>query len=86
MRRLLQPKDKPLLVWLLERDAQPSAVPVFPGGEDLSLVTAYLLNGVCYAEVLNDCAHLEQICSGKFPFGRLFFHIKQQDINDVCAD
>lgn len=86
MRVLLQPKDKPALAWLLERDAEPSVVPVFPAGSDLRLVMAYLLNGVCYAEVLNEPARLEQICCGKFPFGRLFFHIKRHDISDVCAD
>lgn len=86
MRHLLQPKDKPPLDWLLERDAKPSVVPVFPVGLNLRLVMAYLLNGVCYAEVLNEPAHLEQICGGKFPFGRLFFHIKRQDIDDVCSD
>jgi hypothetical protein len=86
MRSLLQPKDKPPLAWLLERDASPSAVPVFPAGKDLGLVMAYLLNGVCYAEVLDEPAHLEKICCGKFPFGRLFFHVKRQDIDDVRAD
>lgn len=86
MRYLLQPKDKSALMWLFEKDAKPSVIPVFPEDKSLGLVMAYLLNGVCYAEVLNDSSHLEQICSGRFPFGRLFFHIKRQDLHDVCSE
>lgn len=81
---LLQPENKPVLTWLLEKDPTPSAVPVFPEGNDLGLVMAYLLNGVCYAEFLTGPYQLKQICGSGFPFGRLFFHIKRQDLQQVC--
>lgn len=86
MRYLLQPENKSPLAWLFERDAKPSVVPVIPADKTFGLVMAYLLNGTCYAEVLNSAERLEQICGSKFPFGRLFFHIKQQDLHSVCAE
>jgi len=86
MRYLLQPENTSTLSWLFEKNANPSVIPEFPEDGKSELVMAYLLNGVCYAEVLNGPAHLNQTCAGKFPFGRLFFHIPQQDVFDVCAD
>lgn len=86
MKYLLQPEDKSALTWLIEKDAKPSVIPVFPDDKSLGLVMAYLLNGVCYAEVLNDHNHLERICDSKFPFGKLFFHVKRQDLIDVCSE
>jgi hypothetical protein len=84
VRYLLQPENKPVLTWLLEKDPAPSAAPVFPEGDDLGLVVAYLLNGVCYAEVLINSEQLVETCGSGFPFGRLFFHVKRQDLYSAC--
>jgi len=85
VRYLLQPEKKPVLAWLLERDPAPSPAPTAPETVDFGLVVAYLLNGVCYAEVLITAQQLVKTCGSGFPFGRLFFHVKKSDIYPVCA-
>jgi hypothetical protein len=83
MRHFIQPDGK-LLPWLLEQDATPSVIPVFPNDGNIGLVVAYLLNGTCYAEVLTGKDSLFDVCGKGFPFGRLFFHVKKTTLFPVC--
>ena len=84
MRHFIQPNAR-LLPWLLEQDAAPSVIPVFPDDVENGLVVAYLLNGTCYAEVLTNKEQLFAVCGKGFPYGRLFFHVKKASLFLVCA-
>jgi hypothetical protein len=84
MRFILQPAGS-VLTWLLRKDAAPRIVPTLPGDEENGLVVAYLLNGLCYAEVLTDKAQVRAVCGSGLPLGRLFFHVKKNDLISVCA-
>jgi hypothetical protein len=84
MRYIIQPPEngKPL-AWLLSKDPMPSAAPLFPDSQK-GLVVAYLLNGACYAEVIPKKEQLTAVCGSGFPFGRLFFHVKKDDLFQAC--
>jgi len=84
MRYILQPKSVSVLSWLIRKDPEPMPLPVFPDSEETRLVVAHLLNGKCYAEIVVDAKHLLLICGKGFPFGRLFFHVKNVDLVAVC--
>jgi hypothetical protein len=88
MRYFIQPPDnETTLAWLLKHDAEPSVVPVFPDAESGNgLVVSYLLNGTCYAEVLTSKEHLFAVCGKGFPYGKLFFHVKNSSISSACVE
>jgi hypothetical protein len=85
MRYIIQPQVDAVLPWLFRKAPSPSAVPLFPENNDKGLVVAYLLNGVCYAEVLPTIKQLRAVCGKGFPFGRLFFQVKKIDLFPACA-
>jgi hypothetical protein len=85
MRYLVQPEPDAVLPWLFRKDPLPSTAPLFPRAEGRGLVVAYLLNGVCYAEVIPTVKQLRVVCGKGFPFGRLFFHIKKADLFPFCS-
>lgn len=73
-----------MLPWLFRQDEKPSAAPVFSEDENTGLVVAYLLNGLCYAEVVPTVEQLRVICGKGFPFGRLFFRVNKKELFRVC--
>jgi hypothetical protein len=83
MRYIIQPQNEKALTWLLAKDPTPSVAPLFPDSEK-GLVVAYLLNGACYSEVIPTKAQLSAVCGSGFPFGRLFFHVKKDDLFQAC--
>lgn len=85
MRYLLQPDVGAVLPWLFRKDPLPSTAPLFPENNDKGLVVAYLLNGICYAEVLPTVKQLKLVCGNGFPFGRLFFCVKKADLYPMCS-
>ena len=84
MRYLLNPKNVPVLTWLLARDAEPSVLATFPDDTNKGLVVGQLLNGSCYAEVLPTPGQLKIACGPGLPLGRLFFHIDKADLYAIC--
>lgn len=85
MRHLIQLKKGAVLVWLLERDAEPSVLPAFPTDPSKELVVCQLLNGSCYAEAITTPAQLKDACGPGLPLGRLFFHVDREELRKVCG-
>lgn len=84
MRHLLKPKRVSALSWLLARDAEPNVLPTFPADDTKGLVVGQLLNGSCYAEVITTPEQLTIACGSGLPLGRLFFHVKKDDLYVIC--
>lgn len=84
MRFFLKP-DKPVLTWLLDQDAEPHVLPVFPEDATSGLVVAHLLSGGVVAEVIPTAEHVATACGNGIPLGRLYFQIPKNLLYNVCA-
>lgn len=84
MRYFLNP-EKPILPWLLDQDAQPRVLPVFPEDTELGLVVAHLLSGGIFAEVITSPERVVETCGQGIPLGRLYFQIPKSLLYSVCA-
>jgi hypothetical protein len=83
MRYFLKP-EKSVLAWLLDHDAYPRLLPVFPEDVDTGLVVAHLLSGGVFAEVITDPKHVAEVCGAGIPLGRLYFQIPKSLLYSVC--
>lgn len=83
MRFFLKP-EKPVLAWLLDQDAEPRVLPVFPEDATSGLVVAHLLSGGVVAEVIPTVEHVVTACGGGIPLGRLYFQIPKNLLYNVC--
>jgi hypothetical protein len=83
MRFFLKP-DKPVLEWLLDNDAEPHILPVFPKDERSGLVVAHLLSGGIVAEVIPTAEHVATACGNGIPLGRLYFQIPRSLLYNAC--
>jgi hypothetical protein len=83
MRFFLKP-DKPVLPWLLDQDAEPRVLPVFPQDENSGLVVAHLLSGGVVAEVIPTAEHVATACGSGIPLGRLYFQISKNLLYSAC--
>lgn len=75
-----------VLSWLVNQDAEPRAVPLFPETPDIALVVTHLLGGAVFAEVATSPKHLVEICGQGFPLGRLYFQISKSALYSVCPE
>jgi len=75
-----------VLPWLLDQDAEPRAIPVFPTDAELALVVTQLLGGAVFAEVVTSAPQLAEICGPGFPLGRLYFQIPKSELYRVCPE
>jgi len=83
MRYFLKP-EKPILSWLLDYDANPRILPVFPEDDDSGLVVAHLLSGGVFAEVITSPERVTEVCGAGVPLGRLYFQIQKSLLYSVC--
>jgi hypothetical protein len=83
MRYFLKP-EKPILAWLLDCDAYPRIIPIFPQEDSSGLVVAHLLSGGVFAEVITGPKHVAEVCGTGVPLGRLYFQIPKSLLYSVC--
>ena len=85
MRYFLKP-EKSVLAWLLDYDAKPHILPIFPEDAQSGLVVAHLLSGGVFAEVITRPECVTEICGPGLPLGRLYFQIPKSLLYSVCSD
>lgn len=86
MRYFIKPKSVPALTWLLNIDAAPHVLPIFPKDGNFGLVVAQLLSGGVLAEVLPQPAQVAESVGPGVPLGRLYFQIPKDKLFTVCPD
>lgn len=86
MRYFIKPSATPALTWLLNIDAAPRVLPIFPEDEKIGLVVAQLLSGGVLAEVLPRPEKVEESVGPGVPLGRLYFQIPKDRLFEVCPD
>jgi hypothetical protein len=86
MRYFIKPKATPTLTWLLDIDAAPRVLPIFPEDENFGLVVAQLLSGGVLAEVLPRPDTVADSVGPGVPLGRLYFHVPRDKLFSVCPD
>lgn len=86
MRYFIKPKSVSALTWLLDIDAAPGVLPIFPKDEQFGLVVAQLLSGGVLAEVLPRPEKIEESVGPGVPLGRLYFQIPRDRLFEVCPD
>jgi hypothetical protein len=86
MRYFIKPKSEPALTWLLNIDAAPRVLPIFPEDARLGLVVAQLLSGGVLAEVLPQPTRIADSVGPGVPLGRLYFQVPRTRLFEVCPE
>lgn len=85
MRYFIKPETS-VLNWLLDFDANPHVLPIFPEDNGSGLVVVHLLSGGVFAEVITGPKHVVEVCGSNIPLGRLYFHIPKSVLYSVCEE
>jgi hypothetical protein len=86
MSRYFLKPDPAILDWLLDHDAEPHVLPVFPEDGIRGLVVAHLLSGGVFAEVIPSPQHVKTACGDGLPLGRLYFQIPKNLLYSACEN
>jgi len=86
VRYFIKPKSGTVLSWLLDIDAAPGVLPIFPKDPAVGLVVAQLMAGRVLAEVLPRPETVSVAVGPGVPLGRLYFQIPKNRLFAVCPD